>query len=59
MMSYCFDNNSTTVIFFTLEMVDALKPEYVAPPVLYLCHDSCEETGSIFEIGAGHIGKGK
>ena len=36
-----------------------LKPEYVAPLVLYLCHDSCDETGSIFEVGAGWVGKCK
>jgi hypothetical protein len=35
------------------DLVKALKPEYVSPLVLYLCHDSCKETGSIFEVGAG------
>nr|XP_022331335.1 peroxisomal multifunctional enzyme type 2-like [Crassostrea virginica] len=39
------------------DLVEALKPEYVSPLVLYLCHDSCEENGSLFEIGAGWIGK--
>lgn len=39
------------------ELLANLKPEYVAPLVLYLCHESCEETGSIFEVGAGWIGK--
>jgi len=39
------------------ELVAALKPEYVAPLVVYLCHDSCEETGGLFEVGAGWIGK--
>jgi len=33
------------------EMVDALKPEYVAPVVAYLAHESVEETGQILEIG--------
>ena len=27
------------------------------PLVAYLAHDSCKETGSIFEIGAGFIAK--
>ncbi|XP_074851097.1 peroxisomal multifunctional enzyme type 2 [Carettochelys insculpta] len=39
------------------ELVDALKPEYVAPLVLWLCHETCQENGSLFEVGAGWIGK--
>lgn len=37
--------------------MEALKPEYVAPLVLWLCHESCEENGGLFEVGAGWIGK--
>ncbi|KAK7831359.1 hypothetical protein U0070_024647 [Myodes glareolus] len=39
------------------ELVEALKPDYVAPLVLWLCHESCEENGGLFEVGAGWIGK--
>ncbi|VDI82342.1 3-hydroxyacyl-CoA dehydrogenase / 3a,7a,12a-trihydroxy-5b-cholest-24-enoyl-CoA hydratase / enoyl-CoA, partial [Mytilus galloprovincialis] len=39
------------------DVVQTLKPEYVAPLVLYLTHDSCEESGSLFEVGGGWIGK--
>lgn len=39
------------------EIVDALKPEYVSPLVAWLCHESCEENGGIFEVGGGFIGK--
>lgn len=35
----------------------ALQPEFVAAPVLWLCHESCTETGGIFEIGGGHVAK--
>ena len=35
------------------DLVDALKPEYVAPLVGYLCHESCQTTGGVFEVGAG------
>lgn len=35
------------------ELVAALKPDYVAPLVAYLCHESCEATGQVFELGAG------
>ena len=38
-------------------MVEALKPEYVAPLIAYLCHESCQETGSIFECGSGWVSK--
>uniref|UniRef100_A0A8C8YJ19 17-beta-hydroxysteroid dehydrogenase 4 n=1 Tax=Prolemur simus TaxID=1328070 RepID=A0A8C8YJ19_PROSS len=39
------------------DIVEALKPDYVAPLVLWLCHESCEENGGFFEVGAGWIGK--
>jgi 3-hydroxyacyl-CoA dehydrogenase/3a,7a,12a-trihydroxy-5b-cholest-24-enoyl-CoA hydratase len=35
------------------EMVAALRPDYVAPLVAYLCHESNRETGQVFEAGAG------
>lgn len=39
------------------DAVETMKPEYVAPLVLWLCHESCEENGGLFEVGAGWIGK--
>ena len=39
------------------ELVNALKPEYVAPVVVALCHESCEENGSLFELGGGWVSK--
>jgi len=39
------------------EMIDALKPEYVAPLVAWLCHDDCSENGGLFEVGAGWFAK--
>ena len=39
------------------DTLEALKPEYVAPLVLYLCHDSCEDTGGVFSSAAGHVAK--
>lgn len=39
------------------EMLAALKPEFVAPLVAYLCHESCKENGAIFEVGAGFVAK--
>jgi multifunctional beta-oxidation protein len=39
------------------EMVEAFKPEYVAPLIAYLGHSSNEETGSIFEVGSGWVAK--
>jgi len=41
------------------ELVEALKPEYVAPLVAYLVHDTCPESGSLFEVGAGYICKNR
>lgn len=39
------------------DLVESLKPEYVAPLVLYLCHETCTDTGGIFEVAAGWISK--
>jgi NAD(P)-dependent dehydrogenase (short-subunit alcohol dehydrogenase family)/putative sterol carrier protein len=39
------------------DLVKALKPEYVAPLVGWLCHESSTENGSIFEVGAGWVAK--
>jgi 3-hydroxyacyl-CoA dehydrogenase/3a,7a,12a-trihydroxy-5b-cholest-24-enoyl-CoA hydratase len=39
------------------EMVAALKPEYVVPLVIRLCAPDNAETGSLFEVGAGWMGK--
>lgn len=41
------------------ELVEALKPEYVAPLVAVLVHDQCPESGSLFEVGAGYICKNR
>lgn len=39
------------------ELIAALKPEFVSPLVGWLCHEHCKETGGLFEVGAGYIGK--
>ena len=39
------------------DVLAALKPEFVSPLVAYLCHESCEENGALFEVGGGFVGK--
>src|SRR5580692_12016046 len=39
------------------DLLAALKPEFVSPLVAYLAHESCEENGSLFEVGGGFVGK--
>ncbi|RNA15277.1 peroxisomal multifunctional enzyme type 2 [Brachionus plicatilis] len=39
------------------DILNVLKPEFVSPLVLYLCHENTEETGSLFEVGGGWVGK--
>ncbi|KAJ3196201.1 hypothetical protein HK101_009764 [Irineochytrium annulatum] len=39
------------------EMVEALKPDYIAPLVGFLAHEQTKETGNIFEVGSGWIAK--
>ena len=38
-------------------LIDALKPEYVTPLVLRLCHEKNEDTGGLYEVGGGFMGK--
>ena len=38
-------------------MLQALKPQFVDPLVTWLCHDSCGETGGLFEVGASYVSK--
>ncbi|KAJ2858461.1 hypothetical protein J3B02_000211 [Coemansia erecta] len=37
------------------EVLEALKPEFIAPLVAFLTHEKCKQTGGLFEIGAGKI----
>ena len=46
-----------TETVMTEDMLKLLQPEFVAPLVAYLTHESCEENGGIFEVGAGYLGK--
>lgn len=40
------------------DLLESLKPEWVVPLVAVLVHSSNkQETGSIFEVGGGHIAK--
>ncbi|TFJ83425.1 hypothetical protein NSK_005265 [Nannochloropsis salina CCMP1776] len=39
------------------DLVEALKPEYVAPVVAFLAHASVPESGGIFELGAGWVSR--
>jgi len=38
-------------------LIEALKPEYVSPLVVLLSHESCEETGGLYEVGGGFYAK--
>lgn len=40
------------------EMVQAFKPDYIAPLVLALCSDKCPDpTGGLYEVGSGWAGR--
>ena len=38
-------------------IVEQLKPEFVTPLVVTLCHDSQRDSGGLYEVGAGWAGK--
>jgi NAD(P)-dependent dehydrogenase (short-subunit alcohol dehydrogenase family) len=39
------------------QVVEQLKPEFVTPLVVKLCHEDHTESGQLFEVGAGWVGK--
>jgi 3-hydroxyacyl-CoA dehydrogenase/3a,7a,12a-trihydroxy-5b-cholest-24-enoyl-CoA hydratase len=39
------------------DLIEALKPEFVSPLVVALCHESSSVNGGIFEVGAGWISR--
>lgn len=46
-----------TETVFTKDILDTLKVDYIVPLVAYLCHESCNETGGIYEVGGRWIAK--
>ena len=39
------------------ELLEKSKPEFVAPMVMYLCSNDCQESGSIFNVGMGYFNR--
>lgn len=39
------------------DLVNALKPEYIAPVVAYLCSEQNKDTGGLYEVGGGWVSK--
>ncbi|ORY00487.1 NAD(P)-binding protein [Basidiobolus meristosporus CBS 931.73] len=39
------------------ELLEKLSPDYITPVVGYLCHESTQENGGLFELGAGFVAK--
>ncbi|MGQ9573358.1 MAG: SDR family oxidoreductase [Dehalococcoidia bacterium] len=39
------------------DMVEKLKPDYVAPIVVYCCSEECKDSGIIFVAGAGYFSR--
>ena len=39
------------------EAMQLLRPEVVSPLVAWLCHEDCEATGDLFEVGAGWVSR--
>ena len=39
------------------DMFQKMKPELVAPLVVYLCSERCSETGTIFNTGMGYVNR--
>ncbi|KAG9509519.1 Peroxisomal multifunctional enzyme type 2, partial [Fragariocoptes setiger] len=39
------------------DLLERLKPAYVAPVVAWLCHEQCQNSGGIFEAAGGWVGQ--
>ena len=39
------------------ELFVEMKPEYITPMVAVLAHESCPESGALYECGGGFFGK--
>ena len=37
--------------------MEGMRPDLVAPVVVWLCHESCEENGAVIEAAAGWAGR--
>lgn len=46
-----------TATVMPAEVVEMLSPDFVAPFVAYLSHESCNDNGGLFEVGAGYIAR--
>lgn len=46
-----------TATVMPAEVVEMMKPDFVAPFVGWLVSDQCDENGSLYEVGAGFIAK--
>jgi len=49
--------SAMTATIMPPEMLEKLKPEMIVPLVAYLCHESTDDNGKIFEAGAGWYGQ--
>ena len=52
-----FAGTRMTETVFPKEVMDKIKPEYVAAFTAYLCHETCPDTGANYEVGAGFYAK--
>jgi (3R)-3-hydroxyacyl-CoA dehydrogenase / 3a,7a,12a-trihydroxy-5b-cholest-24-enoyl-CoA hydratase / enoyl-CoA hydratase 2 len=46
-----------TATIMPAQILEQLKPEFVTPLVVKLCHDTHSDSGGLYEVGAGWIGK--
>ncbi|MFN3714269.1 MAG: SDR family oxidoreductase [Alcanivoracaceae bacterium] len=46
-----------TATIMPAQILEQLKPEFVTPLVVKLCHDTHNDSGGLYEVGAGWIGK--
>lgn len=52
-----FAGSRLTATVLPEDILKKLKPEYVAPVVLYACSEECQESGVIFVAGAGYFSR--
>ena len=43
--------------YFLADLADLMQPSLVAPVVAWLCHEDCQDNGSVIEAAGGWAGK--
>ena len=56
-LQYYIHNMLVICFYFLADLADLMRPSLVAPVVAWLCHEDCQDNGSVIEAAGGWAGK--